>query len=244
MNLAVTETFGPGHNSANLRDELDVEIEQALKEFKDQLDERGGDIERCKITNDDEAGRATALAGILADIASGAEKRRVELKEPFLRSGKRVDAAFGAFTEIARKAKAGVVTMIDSYRREQERKAREAQEKLEREAREKAEAAERAAAAGNLVQAAKLEQQAETAAAQATEAAAPTTIRSSYGQTASGRTEWRFEVLDRKKLPPTVTTHPKVKEAQGAVIAQMIRGGVREIPGVRVFSESKTVIRR
>ena len=241
MNVATTDIHGPGHN---LRDELDVEIEHALKEFKDQLDERGGDIDRCKITNDDEAGRATALAGILADIATGAEKKRIELKEPFLRSGKRVDAAFGAFTEIAKKAKAGVVAMIDAYRREQERKAQIEREKLEREAREKAEAAAAAAEAGNLVQAAKLEQQADHAAARAQDAAEPTTIRSSYGQTASARTEWKFDVVDRKKLPPSVTTHPKVKEAQDAVIAQLVRGGTREIPGVRIFSESKTVIRR
>lgn len=230
-----------GHN---LRDPLEVEIEQALDEFKTMLDERGGEIERCKVSNDDEAGRATALAGILADIATGAEKKRVELKEPFLRSGKKVDAAFGSFAEIAKKAKAGIVAMIDTYRRDQERKAEEARLKLEREAREKADAAAAAAASGNLVQAARLEQQAETVAAQAQEAAAPMTIRSSYGQTASGRVEWKFEVLDRKRLPPSVTMHPKVKEAQDAVVAQLIRGGMRQIPGVRVYSESKTVIRR
>lgn len=233
-----------GHNSANLRDELDVEIEVSLKEFKDQLDERGGDIARCKVTTDDEAGRATALAGILADIVSGAEKKRVELKDPYLRSGKRIDAAFGSFAEIAKKAKASVVAMIDSYRREQERKAREEQEKLQREAEEKARAAQAAAAEGNLVQAARLEQQAETVAAQAQEAAVPTTIRSAYGQVAAGRTIWKHQITDRKKLPKTVIEHPKVIEAIDTVIASMIRSGVREIPGVRVFSESATVIRR
>jgi len=240
MNI-VTDIAGPGHN---LRDALEVEIEDALREFKEQLDERGGEIARVHVINDETAGRATALAGILADIASGAERKRVELKEPFLKSGKRVDAAFGSFAEIVKRTKSTIVGMIDGYRREQDRKAQEERDRLEREAREKAEAAAAAAAAGNLVQAAKLEQQAETVAAQAQEAAAPTTIRSSYGQTASGRTEWKFEVIDRKKLPASVTTHPKVREAQDAVIGALIRSGVREILGVRVYSESKTVIRR
>jgi len=241
MNFVNTEIAGQGHN---LRDDLDVEIEVALADFKTQLDNRGGEIARCRVTNDDEAGRATALAGILADIASGAEKKRVELKEPFLRSGKRVDAAFGAFAEIAKRAKAGVVAMIDTCRREQERMAQEAQAKLEREAREKADAAAAAAAEGNLIQAAKLEQQSEAAATRATEAQVQQPIRSAYGQTASGRTEWKFEVQDRKRLPPSISTHPKVRDAQDAVIAALIRSGVREIAGVRIYSETKTVIRR
>jgi len=134
--------------------------------------------------------------------------------------------------------------MIDAYRREQDRKRAAEQEKLEREAREKAEAAAAAAEAGNLVQAAKLEQQSDQAAASAQDAAEPTTIRSTYGQTASGRTIWKHQVVDKKKLPKQITDHPKVAEAIDAVIAGMVRSGTREIPGVRIYSESATVIRR
>lgn len=233
---------GPGHNQP--KDDLDFEIERELKDFVDQLEGRAGEVSRCRVSNDDEAGRATALAGILADIAAGAEKKRVDLKEPHLRAGKRIDAAFSAFTEIAKKAKAGVVAMIDSYRREQERRAQAERERLENEARAKADAAAKAAAAGNLIQAAQLEKASETAAAKSQDAVAPSMFRSSYGQSASARTEWHFEIIDRKRLPASVTQHPKVIETYKAVIAQLVRGGTREIPGVKIFSESRTVIRR
>ena len=232
-----------GHN---LRDPLDAEIAATLALFKSDFDERGPEIARCQVTNDDEAGRATALAGIIADIADAAEKKRVEMKDPYLKGGKKIDASFGILTDALKVAKMRVVGMIQGYRDELKRKAETERLRLEVEARAKEEAARAAAAAGNLVQAAKLEQQAENASASALVAAvAPTQpIRSAYGQTASGRKEWEFAVTDRKLLPASILQHPKVHEAQDAVIRALVRGGTREIAGVRIYSVDKLVVRR
>lgn len=232
-----------GHN---LRDPLDSEIEYALNEFKSQLAERAADINGCSVTNEDEAGRATALAGILMDLADTAEKRRVELKDPYLRGGKKIDAAFKAFDEIVTGAKKRIVAMINTFAREQERKAEEAAAKAAQEAAEKEAAARAAAQSGNLVQAAILEQQAEQAATtvEMVTAATAQPIRSAYGQTASAKTVWKFEVIDKKKLPKAVTDHPKVKEAIDTVIGAFVRAGSRDIAGVRIWSEKDTMVRR
>lgn len=229
----------------NLRDPLDSEIAEALKVFRDAFDAREGELDRVKVTSDDEAGRATALAGILADIVSDADKKRVEIKDPFLKAGRKIDGTFGSFIDSVKSAKVRVVGMIDGYRVEQQRLAEAARLRLEQEAREKEAAAHRAAQEGRAVEAARLEQAAAASAERAqTMATPPSPIRSSYGQTASGRTEWKAEIIDRKKLPPAIVNHPKVVEALNAVIAAMVRSGHREIPGVRIYAEQKTVIRR
>lgn len=232
-----------GHN---LRDPLDSEIEHALTEFKSQFDERAGDIDSCRVTNEDEAGRATALAGILMDIADTAEKRRVELKDPYLKGGKKIDSAFKSFDEIVVAAKKRILAMINAYAREQDRKAEEAAAKAAQEAAEKEAQARAAAESGNFVQAAKLEQQADQAAARVEQATASAAqpIRSAYGQTASAKTVWRFEIIDKKKLPKAVTEHPKVKEAIDTVIGAFVRAGSRDIAGVRIWSEKDTMVRR
>lgn len=244
MDVAIIEReiAGPGHN---LKDELTSEIDAALAEFKSQYDDRGGEIDRCKVTNNDEAERATALAGILMDLHRTADTRRAELKAPHLAAGRKIDGSFGAFLQVIVMAKQSVVAKIDAYKNEQRRKAQEAADKAARELAEKEAAARKAAEAGNLVKAAQLEREADAAAAVVQEAVAPPQpIRSAYGQTASGRTEWHGEIIDRKKLPASVTNHPKVVDALNTVIASMVRSGVRDIPGVRIWGEEKTVIRR
>lgn len=229
----------------NLRDPLDSELAEALQEFRDAFDARGGEIERAKVTNDDEAGRATALAAILLDIVSDADRKRVAIKEPYLKASRKIDGTFGGFIEAVKLAKNNIVAMVDRYRHEQRRKADEERVRLEKEARDKEAAAQAAAANGNALQAARLAKQAEESIERAQVVAAPAApIRSSYGQTASGRTEWKHEIVDRKKLPAPIINHPKVVEAINGVIASMLRSGTREIPGVRIYAEQKTVIRR
>lgn len=228
----------------NLRDPLDSELAEALQEFRDAFDARGGEIERAKVTNDDEAGRATALAAILLDIVSDADRKRVAIKEPYLKASRKIDGTFGGFIEMVKSTKNNIVAMVDRYRNEQRRKADEERMRLEKEARDKEAAAQAAAANGNALQAARLAKQAEESTARAETVMPVPVIRSSYGQTASGRTEWKHEIVDRRSLPPLITNHPKVVEALNGVIAAMIRSGARDIAGVRIYSETKTVIRR
>lgn len=230
-----------GHNSGH--DPLDDEIRAIVGPLSAEIDERAAQAARAKVTDDDEAGRAATLAKLLADIAKAADEQRVKLKAPYLDAGKKIDAAFKPLTEACDKVKRQVVALIDAYRREQEAKAAEARRAAEAEARAREEAARAAEAEGRAVEAARAAAEAEAARERAEMVAAPAAIRSQYGQVASTRKEWRFTIADRRKLPKAVLDHPKVIEAVEAVVASMVRGGAREIPGVQIFETSKTVVR-
>lgn len=239
--MSLADNAAPiGHN---LRDELSIEIEEALAEFEARFAARSGEAERAFVTDDDSAGRAATLAKVLADISKGAERRRVEIKEPYLAASRKIDGAFVTFIESVETVRKKVIGLIGAYQRELERRALEERQRLAREAEEKEAAARDAEAAGRHVEAARLESQASKAQAQSFAPPESSTIRSSYGQTASARTEWKFEVFDRTKLPMVVTSHPKVIEAQNAVIASLVRSGTREIAGCRIYSQKTTVVK-
>lgn len=227
----------------NFRDPLDIEIEAAVKEWAEDFAARNDQASRVKVTNDDEATRAATLCGCLADITKGADKARETLKAPYLAGGKKIDAAFKPLIEDSETVRKGILRKINTYRVEQQAIADAAAAALAREAAEKAAAAAAAANAGDLVAAAKLEQQAETVATQAVETASAPVIRSAFGSKASGRVDWKHETINRLQLPASILNHPKVIEAQEAVIATLVRTGTREIPGVRIYSVTTTVIR-
>jgi hypothetical protein len=55
---------------------------------------------------------------------------------------------------------------------------------------------------------------------------------------ASVQTTWTFEVVDAASVPPTYLT------ADTVAIGRAVRGGVREIPGVRIFARESIAGRR
>lgn len=62
-----------------------------------------------------------------------------------------------------------------------------------------------------------------------TVAAPPKTVRTASGSLTT-RTEWRFEVLDPTAIPAEYLTPDLVK------IGKVVRAGVREIPGLRIYA--------
>lgn len=231
-----------GDNSGG--DPLDDEIKRWVDQFGAEIDKRGEELERAKIEDEDTAGRAATLAAIYADIAADAEKKRVEIKEPYLTAERKIDTAFKVVTEAAKAAKKKLVDMIDAWRDEQRRIAEELRKQQEAEAAAKAEAARQAADSGRTFEAARLQAQANAASAAAAAPAEAPRVVGAYGALASGRTEWTFMVLDRAKLPKHVKNHPDVLKAQDAVIAKLVRAGTREIAGVKIYPKEKTVVRR
>lgn len=65
---------------------------------------------------------------------------------------------------------------------------------------------------------------------------APKTIRSD-GATSYEKTDWKFDVEDLSKVPMHLL---KIDEEK---VKLMLRSGIREIPGLKIYSETKTVIR-
>lgn len=240
MSLAENERARIGDN---IRDPLDDEIARWCEQFGAELDERGQEAARATVTNEEEAGRAAALVKVFMEIGKAVDAKRTELKAPYLAAGKRIDASFSTLVDAADKAKKKMLGMIDGFMREQHRIAEEARLRAEKEARDKAAAAAKAEAEGRISEAARLQSQADAATEVAENIEAPTQVRSSYGQVASTRAVWKFQIMDAKKLPKEVTQHPKVREAIETVIAQMVRGGTREMTGVKIYETQSTVVR-
>ncbi len=65
---------------------------------------------------------------------------------------------------------------------------------------------------------------------------APKTIRSDGGMSYE-KMEWKFDVEDLSKVPMHLLTIDEEK------VKTMLRAGVRTIPGLKIYSETKTVIR-
>lgn len=145
---------GIGSNSgANLAEVL-AEESAALAARAADLAAAAG---RAAVTDEDTAGKATILAKMMRDHLKAIDDAREQSKRPYLEAGRTVDAHYSSIagtlaTFDAKKKPIGgplcdVLTMIDGYRREQERLAEIERQRLAeeaRKAREEAAAAERA----------------------------------------------------------------------------------------------------
>lgn len=67
--------------------------------------------------------------------------------------------------------------------------------------------------------------------------------RGDYGAKIVRTAEYKHEIEGVRKLPDSILEHEKVLEAINKVIAAQVRGGTREMKGVRIFSETATTIR-
>lgn len=138
--ILATPARGIGDNAPPLA-ELLVDETAALKQRSDDLIAGAA---RCTVTDEDSAKRATQLAGMMKDHGAKIETAREERKRPFLEGGRTVDAHFAALkTPLVGNdpkgklggAAAEVVARIDTWRREEERKAAAERARLEEEAR-------------------------------------------------------------------------------------------------------------
>jgi hypothetical protein len=68
--------------------------------------------------------------------------------------------------------------------------------------------------------------------------------RGDLGSRVGTRTVWKHEIeVPIAKLPKAILENEKVRAAVDQVIGAMIRGGTREIKGVRVYSEQVADVR-
>lgn len=70
-----------------------------------------------------------------------------------------------------------------------------------------------------------------------------TAIQGDMGAKVARVTTWKHEIISVRQLPDSILKHIKVIEALDKVIAAQVRGGTREMKGVRIFSETSTAIR-
>jgi hypothetical protein len=62
-------------------------------------------------------------------------------------------------------------------------------------------------------------------------------IRGAEGAAISGKKVWKSEVTDYAKVIPMVQSNPKVREAIDVAVAALVRAGMHEIEGVRIWED-------
>ena len=179
------------------------------------------------IFGDDDLVPYSERAKLLKQAAGVVEKARKGEKDQILKDGRTVDDWFGRLAVPLKAAADAVVAAINSHQRkmlEEKRAAEEAARKAEQE-RLKAEATP-------------FDDPAPVAQVAPIKAAEATRVVSSSGRVAAtASTVWRHEVTDPAAVP---RQYLMVNEA---AIKAAIAGGVREIPGVRVYEDVRTAIR-
>lgn len=104
-------------------------------------------------------------------------------------------------------------------------------------------AAEKRAAAVVVVEAEAVEVQAVVVEVAAPKAETGPVAQGDFGAKVNRVTTWHHEILSVRQLPDAILKHAKVIEALDKVIAAQVRGGTREMKGVRIFSETGIAIR-
>lgn len=227
-----------GHN----RPPLDVEARAA---FDDVLDARDGFRDRvaalldaatrANAVDDDTAGRCGELVKQMRAAMKVVEDAHATIKAPYLAAGRAIDSAKNELVGKLDDAKRGVEAKQSTYLREQEairaaeaRRQREAYEARRREDEERARAAMDVDAA-------------EAVFGEPTPVMEPErqVIRGDYGAAVSGTKVWLSQVTDYEVAFIAVANNAKVREAIDTAIKALVRGGVREIDGVRIWSDIK-----
>ncbi|QEH79909.1 hypothetical protein EIK56_17930 [Sphingomonas sp. C8-2] len=230
-----------GHN----RPPLDVEARAAFDEVLDQREgfrQRVKDLiaasDRAVATDEVTAGKCGDLVKQIRAAVKVVDDAHSTTKAPYLAAGRAVDAARNEQVADLDAAKKKVEGKQTTFLREQEeirkaeaRRAREAEEARLREERERR-AAETTQDAGEL----------EPLPVYVPEPVAEREIiRGDFGAAVSGQKVWLSQVVDYEVafIAGGLAKNEKVREAIEKAIASQVRGGVREIEGVRIWSDIK-----
>lgn len=180
------------------------------------------------IFSDDDLAAYSERAKALKGVAKMVEDARKREKDQVLRDGRTIDDFFKSMVAPVTAAADALVAAINTHQRKMLEERRVAEEA----ARQEAEA--RAAAEATPFD----DPEPTPAPAIPLRTAEATRVVSASGRvTATASTVWRHEVIDPGAVPRRFLI------VNDAAIKAAIAGGVREIPGVRIYEELKTIVR-
>lgn len=186
------------------------------------------------------AGQIGDLCKLAGDVSKRLDAAREKHNRPILTAQRnlkaKADALIAPLTSAITKLRDDLnrftreeAARRDAERRAQEEEARRLREEQERIAAEREEAGQPAAPLVEI----------------AIPKAEPEPIaRGDYGARVGTVTRWKHEIeVPISKLPKAILENERVRAAVDQVIGQMIRGGTREIKGVRIYSEQEASVR-
>jgi hypothetical protein len=174
-------------------------------------------VDKVIIKNDEDRAKATELLSILSMNAKSIEEQRTDLVKPLNDTVKKINANAKKYSQPIDDAITKIKRGIANYMLEQERKAREKEEK---ELAKRAEKNAKREAEGKAPVLTTLQSVARPEATMRTEAGRTTT-----------RKVWKFELVDDAKVPA------EYRSADIAKIKVAVSNGVREIDGVRIYED-------
>lgn len=235
----------PGHNRP-------APANDVLREFNDLLAQRDGfeqrivDLcgasQRAIATNEDTAGKCGELVkqiGAAERVINDAHKAA---KEPYLEATRAIDGAKREKLSPLEAAKAAVNGKLTTYLRE-ERARQEAEARRIADERRQAEAEQRRREEEDRANNAPAPEREHEPAPAPVAAPEPTRIRGDFGALTTGKTVWKHEITDIEVAFMAVSNNEKVREAIDKAVGAMVRSGVRQIEGVRIFSDIAAQVR-
>lgn len=224
--------------------------ERLLMEFVDDLDREGitARVQQliesaakvpAEIADDTVAGKVGDLCKLARDVDKRVADAREKHNRPLLDAQRALKSKADGLLHPLLVAISDVRTRLNAYMAEQARIADEKRRKADEEARRIREEQERAA------------REAEEAGRPAPEPmvhvepvkVAEPVARGDLGARVGTRTVWHHEIESVRQLPDRLLKHQRVIDALNQVVAAEIRGGCREIKGVRIWSADEAVVR-
>lgn len=247
-----TSDAGIGHNRGPA---FNAEVVEAFTAEAQEIADAASEWAGVTISTKAEAGRLKDFLDAARAKLSEVEARRKEEKEPFLKAGKDIDAAFTRVKDIIEKAGKLAKAPLEAFAREQQRIEEEKRRAEAEAARKAAEEAERerqiAERNRNAAAIAEAEEKAKAAAEAAAEAAKESKVRIGSA-TGSGKSATSLRTVRSAKmlsLNSAFMHYSKIPAAQAeleACILRMANADIRaskgadiKIPGIEIITEQK-----
>jgi hypothetical protein len=209
-------------------DPLDLTpVKERLAAYDPKIEEMQAQAEALQVEDDQSNEQAVAMAGQAKQINRKIEKARKGFVEEPNRFVKAVNSLAKSYQSKFTAIENGLKRKITDFQRQQEIERR----KREAEAKRQAEEAQK-----------KLKQEAQKAGVEAPKVEAPampeqpTATRTEYGA-AHQRKVWTYEIQEESQIPREYLVVDQKK------IRQAVKDGIREIPGVKIYQDTQTVIR-
>ena len=240
-----------GDNKPPLSELIPAEYrEELLRErpdFLTKLDALIDAAERAKAVDDETLGKCGDLVNAYRKAFNHAKAAHTTVKAPYLEGSRLVDAEFNAIKSRLDDAKAKVEAIGNAFvaKREAEARAERARIDAERREAERKEAEARQAMV-DAAQDAFGEIDADfPIAPEPGPMIAPKAepIRSDAGAVVSGKKEWRSEVTDFALAFSAVSSDEKVRGEISKAVQRLVKAGMKDIPGVRIWAEAKASFR-
>lgn len=175
-------------------------------------------VDKVVIKNDDDRASATELLSALSKVSKDIEEQRTDLVKPLNDTVKKINANAKKYSAPIDDAISKIKRGISNYILEQDRKAKEKEEK------ELAKLAEKNAKR-------EAEGKAPVLTTLQSVARPEATMRTDAGRTTT-RKVWKFEIIDDAKVPADY------RSADIAKIKVAVSNGVRQIDGVRIYEDA------